>query len=52
MASQDHVIKIKSSASDYVYHTSKNKKKVDRKIKLKKFDPIVRKHVVFNEVKK
>ena len=52
MSSQDHVIKMKSSKSDYVYFTRKNRKKVERKIKLNKFDPIVRKHVVFNEVKK
>ena len=43
---------MKSSKSDYVYFTRKNRKKVERKIELKKFDPKVRKHVTFKEVKK
>ncbi|MEJ0053399.1 MAG: 50S ribosomal protein L33 [bacterium] len=50
--SQDHLIKIKSSKSDFVYYTRKNRKKVERKIELKKFDPTIRKHVAFKEVKK
>jgi len=50
--SQDHLIKLKSTKSDFVYFTRKNKKKVERKIELTKFDPILRKRVVFKEAKK
>jgi len=50
--SQSQLIKLKSSESGYMYYTRKNKKLVTRKIELKKYDPNVRKHVVFKEVKK
>lgn len=50
--SQDHLIKLKSTKSDYVYHTRKNRKKVERKIELKKYDPNTRKREVFKEAKK
>jgi large subunit ribosomal protein L33 len=50
--SQDHLIKLKSTKSDFVYYTRKNKKKVERKIELTKFDPTLRKRVVFKEAKK
>jgi len=50
--SQDHLTKMKSSESTHMYWTRKNKKGVERKLELKKYDPIVRKHVIFNEVKK
>jgi large subunit ribosomal protein L33 len=49
--SQDHLAKIKS-ASGHVIFTRKNKKKVERKLEFKKYDPTVRKHVTFKEVKK
>jgi large subunit ribosomal protein L33 len=50
--SQDHLIKLKSTKSDTVYFTRKNKKKVERKIEYKKFDPRTRKHEIFKEAKK
>ena len=50
--SQDQLIKLKSTKSDYIRFSRKNRKKVERKIELKKFDPTVRKHVIFKEVKK
>ena len=49
--SQDHLIKLKST-SGHVIYSRKNKKKVERKIELKKFDPKTRKHETFKEVKK
>jgi large subunit ribosomal protein L33 len=49
---QEQLIKLKSTKSDYVYYSRKNKKLVTRKIELKKYDPNVRKHVVFKEIKK
>ncbi|MCI0619923.1 50S ribosomal protein L33 [Candidatus Wolfebacteria bacterium] len=52
MASQKNLIKLKSTKSPHVYYTRKNKKLVERKIELKKYDPTVRKHVVYKEAKK
>lgn len=50
--SQDHLIKLKSTKSDYIYFTRKNKKKVDRKLEFVKYDPNVRERVAFKEAKK
>ncbi len=50
--SQDRLIKLKSTKSDTVYFTTKNKKKVERKLEFKKFDPRTRKREVFKEAKK
>jgi large subunit ribosomal protein L33 len=50
--SQDQLIKLKSTKSDHVYFTRKNRKKVTRKIELKKYDPVTRKREVFKEIKK
>ncbi len=50
--SQDQLIKLKSTKSPHVYYTRKNKKLVQRKIELKKFDPNLKKHVLYKEVKK
>ncbi|HEC94307.1 MAG TPA: 50S ribosomal protein L33 [Candidatus Kaiserbacteria bacterium] len=50
--SQSHLIKLRSTKSEYVYHTRKNKKKVERKIEYKKYDPTTRKHEIFKETKK
>lgn len=49
--SQDHLVKVKSP-SGHVIYTRKNKKKVERKLELKKFDPTTRKREIFKEVKK
>jgi large subunit ribosomal protein L33 len=50
--SQAQLIKLKSTKSDFIYFSRKNKKKVERKIEVKKYDPTLRKHVMFKEVKK
>lgn len=50
--SQDHLIKLKSTKSDTVYYTRKNKKKVDRKLEFKKYDPRTRQRETFKEAKK
>ena len=51
--SQDNLIKLKSSVSGNVVWTRKNKKKLVNapKLELKKYDPTVRKHVVYKEAK-
>ena len=50
--SQDRLIKLKSTKSGHIRWTRKNKKKVERKIELQKFDPTLRKRVVYKEAKK
>jgi len=50
--SQDNLVKLRSSESTHMYWSRKNKKGVERKLELKKYDPKVRKHVVYKEVKK
>lgn len=46
------LIKLVSSAeTGYYYVTKKNPKTKTEKLSFKKYDPIARKHVVFNEAK-
>ena len=45
MASKREKIKLKSSESSYHYHTVKNKTQTPDRITLKKYDPVVRKHI-------
>lgn len=42
---------ISSEGTGYFYVRKKNPKKKPEKLELKKYDPIVRKHVVFRESK-
>ncbi len=44
------IIKLVSTANTgFFYTTTKNKKLGKDKIEIKKFDPVVRKHVIFKE---
>lgn len=46
------LIKLVSSAdTGYFYVAKKNPKQQTEKLSFKKYDPVVRKHVVFNEAK-
>ncbi len=45
-------IKLESSeGTGHFYTTTKNKKTMTSKLEIKKFDPKVRKHVIYKEVK-
>lgn len=45
-------IKLESSAgTGHFYTTSKNKRKTPQKLELMKYDPVVRKHVLYKEAK-
>ncbi len=45
-------IKLVSSAgTGYFYTTDKNKRSMPSKFEIKKYDPVVRKHVMFKEAK-
>ena len=45
----NQIIKLRSSESTYRYFTTKNKKNNSGRMELKKYDPIVRRHVSFKE---
>ena len=46
------LVKLVSSAdTGFFYVKKKNPKKQTEKLKFKKYDPVARKHVVFNEAK-
>lgn len=46
------IIKLESTAgTGYFYTTTKNKKKQTEKLQIKKYDPKIRKHVMFTEKK-
>ena len=45
-------IKLDSSAgTGHFYTTTKNKRTMPEKMEIKKFDPVVRKHVMYKETK-
>ncbi len=45
------IIKLKSTESKEVYWTTKNKQKTPGRMELKKYDPSLRRHVIFKEAK-
>jgi len=52
MASNRERIKLVSSAdTGHYYTTTKNKRTKPEKIEIKKYDPVVRKHVIYKEAK-
>jgi large subunit ribosomal protein L33 len=48
---RDLIRLVSTAGTGYHYYTSKNKRTMTEKLKLKKFDPIARKHVEFVEKK-
>ena len=51
MASKREKIKLKSSKSSFYYYTVKNKLNDPDRLTLRKFDPTIKEHVEFKEVK-
>jgi large subunit ribosomal protein L33 len=48
----DNRVKLVSSANTgHFYTTDKNKRTMPEKMEIKKFDPVVRKHVIYKESK-
>ena len=48
---RDNIRLISSAGTGYTYYTKKNKRTHPSKLETKKYDPVVRKHVVFKEAK-
>jgi len=44
-------VKMQSSESAHCYFTEKNRRNTTDRLELKKYDPTVRKHVVYKEAK-
>jgi large subunit ribosomal protein L33 len=50
MSDKRPVIKLRSTAgTGFTYVTTKNKTNTRERIELKKYDPVIRKHVIFKE---
>jgi ribosomal protein L33 len=50
--SQEKLVKIQNKETKTIYFTRKNKKTVQKKLELKKYDKKLRKRVTFKEIKK
>ena len=48
---RDLIRLVSSAGTGYTYYTSKNKRTKPEKLKLKKYDPVAKKHVEFVEAK-
>ena len=48
---RDKIKLVSSAGTGHYYTTSKNKRTTPNKIEMKKFDPVVRKHVIYKEYK-
>ncbi|AYN24424.1 50S ribosomal protein L33 [Buchnera aphidicola] len=49
--SREKIKMISSAGTGHYYTTTKNKRNTPDKLKLKKYDPVIRKHVLYNEGK-
>jgi large subunit ribosomal protein L33 len=45
------LVKLRSTESGHMYYTQKNKRNDTNRIEFMKYDPIVRKHVLYRETK-
>lgn len=48
---RDKIKLVSSAGTGHFYTTTKNKRTMTDKFEIKKYDPIVRKHVVYKEAK-
>lgn len=48
---RDKIKLVSSAGTGHFYTTDKNKRNTPSKLEFKKFDPVVRKHVVYKEAK-
>ncbi len=46
-----YLIKLRSTESSYVYITEKNRRNTAERLSLRKYDPFVRRHVIFKEAR-
>ncbi|MCH9698250.1 MAG: 50S ribosomal protein L33 [Gammaproteobacteria bacterium] len=48
---RDKIRLVSSAGTGHFYTTTKNKKTMPDKMEIKKFDPTIRKHVIYKEAK-
>ena len=48
---RDKIKMVSSAGTGHYYTTDKNKRTMTDKLELKKYDPVVRKHVIYREAK-
>ena len=48
---RDKIKMVSSAETGHFYTTTKNKRTMPEKLEMKKFDPVVRKHVTYKEAK-
>lgn len=48
---RDKIRMVSSAKTGHFYTTTKNKKTITEKIEMRKYDPVVRKHVIYKEAK-
>jgi large subunit ribosomal protein L33 len=48
---RDKIKMVSSAGTGHFYTTTKNKRTMPEKMEMKKFDPVVRKHVAYKESK-
>ena len=48
---RDKIKLVSSAVTGHFYTTTKNKKNMPEKMEIKKFDPVVRKYVMYKEAK-
>lgn len=48
---RDKIKMVSSANTGHYYTTTKNKRTMPGKLEMKKFDPVVRKHVIYKEYK-
>jgi large subunit ribosomal protein L33 len=48
---RDKIRMVSSAGTGHFYTTTKNKRTMTEKFEIKKFDPVVRKHVMYKEAK-
>ncbi len=50
-SSREKIRLVSSAGTGHFYTTDKNKKNTPAKMEMKKYDPVVRKHVMYKEAK-
>ncbi len=48
---RDNIRLVSTAGTGFTYYTTKNKRTQTGKLELKKYDPVVRQHVIFKEQK-
>lgn len=48
---RDKIKMVSSAGTGHFYTTTKNKRTTPDKLEMRKFDPVVRKHVIYKEAK-